>query len=181
MKEANGRTEPNGPVAATLAVLVLCAGCGLEDDGGADAGAGGSGTGGVTSGGEGGGPEGGTPGVGGGEPGAAGGAPTCELVNIVPSPGLDACFDCMAQACCEALQICDGDERCLACMADPVNNADACTEQTPEAFETYGPFADLAACQSSFCVPPCGVSGETACTRDDCPPSCAGYANGCLP
>lgn len=162
-----------------LAGALALGGCATEDDAGGDAGAGGSGAAGGSS--AGGGGAGGLGGLGGTPAGgaSAGGAVVCALVHITPSPGLDTCFDCMVRACCLPLQTCDGDERCLACLADPVNNTDACTEETPEAFQTYGPFADLATCQTERCVPPCGVSGDTTCTPGDCPPSCAGYASAC--
>lgn len=101
---------------------------------------------------------------------------TCELTEIVPSPGLESCFECMSAMCCAQLQVCDATQRCLDCLADPLDT-EACVD--PVTFQSYPEFADMVACQTQLCVPPCGIDGGSSCTPADCAPECSNYGSGC--
>ncbi len=104
------------------------------------------------------------------------GAASCELTNIIPSPGLEGCFDCMTAMCCMQLQLCDQTQRCIDCLADPLDT-EACVD--PETFQSYPEYAGFASCQSQLCVPPCGLDGGSTCTAGDCAPECPNYESGC--
>lgn len=117
-------------------------------------------------------------GGGGGSGNGGGGGGTCATANFRASPGLEACFACMQQRCCDVLRACDGDETCRYCQsAEGRLDTSRCVD--PDTFMVYAPTAALARCQAEQCVSPCGVNGGTSCTPSNCAPSCAGYSRGC--
>lgn len=107
-----------------------------------------------------------------------GGGGTCTTANIVASPGLEGCFQCMQQRCCAELQACDGDDTCVHCSSTAGQTDTArCVDGTT--FEYYPPSMALARCQTQNCVPPCGVSGGSTCTPGDCAATCSNFSVGC--
>lgn len=109
---------------------------------------------------------------------AGGGGGSCGTTNLVASPGLEACFQCMQTRCCGLLQACDGDETCVYCSSTAGQTDSArCVDSNTFAF--YGPSTALATCQSQNCVPPCGIPGGGGCTPSNCPSTCSNFSSGC--
>lgn len=122
-----------------------------------------------------------TPGAPSGSATDGGGAvtPMCSVVNFTPSPGLENCFDCMLERCCDAVRACDGDPDCVYCTSaeGQIDTSERCVD--PHTFSVYPNRRAFGACQVDRCVSPCGAAGGANCTPSSCTPSCARYATGC--
>ncbi len=105
--------------------------------------------------------------------------PTCQVTNFTPSPGLEGCFNCMLQRCCEEMRACDGDPDCVYCTSaeGQLDTSERCVD--PHTFSVYPNRRAFGACQVERCVSPCGAAGGSDCTPSNCASTCARYATGC--
>lgn len=103
----------------------------------------------------------------------------CPVTNFTPSPGLEGCFNCMAERCCADLQACDQDPDCVYCtsLEGRLDTSERCVD--PSTFSVYPHRKAFGACQTEQCVSPCGATGGTDCTPSNCSPSCLRYSSGC--
>jgi hypothetical protein len=110
--------------------------------------------------------------------GGGGGGGSCGTTNLVASPNLEACFQCMQTRCCALLQACDGDAKCVYCSSTAgQTDTDRCIDGTT--FTQYAPSAALTACQTQNCIPPCGIPGGGGCTPSNCVSTCSNFSTGC--
>jgi hypothetical protein len=169
---------------ALLWAGVVCSACEASDDGGGDAGTGGASAGGSASGGGAGAGGSGAGGFasggfaeGGFASGGAGGAVSCETENLVPAPGLEACFGCLQASCCEALATCDQDPDCVYCIDNPLDTSERCIDMSN--FSVKPNRRALDECETDLCTPPCGLDGGSSCSPGDCGASCPNFGSGC--
>ncbi len=106
-------------------------------------------------------------------------APMCAVTSFTPSPGLEGCFNCMLERCCDELRACDSDPDCVYCTSaeGQLDTSERCVD--PHTFSVYPNRRAFGACQVERCVSPCGAAGGSNCTPSNCAPSCARYSSGC--
>ena len=109
--------------------------------------------------------------------GGGGGGGTCPTTNFVPSAGFEACFTCTATHCCALMQACDRDETCLYCQSS-AGRLDTARCTDPTTFEVYPPTARMRACQTEYCLAPCGTPGNL-CTPANCNAMCSNFSTNC--
>lgn len=100
----------------------------------------------------------------------------CELTHIL-SATTESCYNCMITRCCAQMQACDQDEDCVFCIDNPIDSSERCVD--PSTFSVYPNRANLGACQTDECVPPCGADGGSSCSPSDCAWYCANHGSGC--